>query len=102
MDVPMCFQKEIIFNQDYITPPVAEAKKTPSLIHAILAFQGAAVQCVDNYEPLSFCSHEFFLSLLPNSSQPFGQRQLILTLREWQGKQKKANLKCSNFGLFSA
>lgn len=58
----MCFQKEIIFNQDYITPPVAEAKKTPSLIHAILAFQGAAVQCVDNYEPLSLLSRVFSLS----------------------------------------
>lgn len=45
----MCFQRQNIFNyDDYIISPVADAKKTPSLGKAILAFQVVAVYFVDN------------------------------------------------------
>lgn len=38
MDVPMRFQRENISNCDYIISPVADTKKTPSLMYTSLAF----------------------------------------------------------------
>lgn len=44
----MCFQRENIFNYNYIISLVADAKRTPSLKHATFAFQVVVVQFVDN------------------------------------------------------
>lgn len=48
MDGSMCFQRENIFNYNYIISLAAEAKKTQSLIYASSVFQVVVIQFMDN------------------------------------------------------